>query len=100
MGASAPTPSSSSTKWRPRAKHPFEDQGEQLFRKLAARFAAVNDDFARNEAPAPGNAPADFFAEHGVLEFLTDRKKLDEQLDKAKARFDELKESVGFKTAA
>ena len=34
------------------------------------------------------------------LESLTDRKKLDEQLDKAKARFDELKESVGFKTAA
>ncbi len=34
------------------------------------------------------------------LDSLTDRKKLDEQLDKAKARFEELKESVGFKTAA
>lgn len=34
------------------------------------------------------------------LDSLTDRKKLDKQLDKAKARFEELKESVGFKTAA
>lgn len=34
------------------------------------------------------------------LESLTDRKKLDKQLDKAKARFEELKESVGFKAAA
>ena len=34
------------------------------------------------------------------LDSLTDRKKLDEQLEKAKARFEELKESVGFKTAA
>ena len=34
------------------------------------------------------------------LESLTDRKKLDKQLDKAKARFDELKETVGFKNAA
>jgi hypothetical protein len=34
------------------------------------------------------------------LESLTDRKKLDKQLKKAKARFAELKETVGFKTAA
>ena len=34
------------------------------------------------------------------LESLTDRKKLDKQLDKAKARFEELKGSVSFKTAA
>lgn len=34
------------------------------------------------------------------LESLTDRKKLDKQLDKAKARFEELKETVGFKSAA
>ena len=34
------------------------------------------------------------------LESLTDRKKLEKQLDKAKARFEELKETVGFKTAA
>ena len=34
------------------------------------------------------------------LESLTDRVKLEAQLDKAKARFDELMESVGFKTAA
>jgi hypothetical protein len=34
------------------------------------------------------------------LDSLTDRKKLDEQLDKAKARFEELKETVGFKAAA
>ena len=34
------------------------------------------------------------------LDGLTDRKKLEEQLDKAKARFDELKETVGFKSAA
>lgn len=34
------------------------------------------------------------------LDSLTDRKKLDEQLEKAKARFEELKESVGFKAAA
>ena len=34
------------------------------------------------------------------LESLTDRKKLDKQLKKVKARFAELKESVGFKTAA
>ena len=34
------------------------------------------------------------------LNSLTDRKKLEKQLDKAKARFEELKETVGFKTAA
>jgi hypothetical protein len=34
------------------------------------------------------------------LESLTDRKKLEKQLDKAKARFEELRETVGFKTAA
>ena len=34
------------------------------------------------------------------LNSLTDRKKLEQQLDKAKARFEELKETVGFKTAA
>ena len=34
------------------------------------------------------------------LDTLTDRKKLEAQLDKAKARFEELRESVGFKSAA
>ena len=34
------------------------------------------------------------------LDSLTDRKKLEKQLDKAKARFEELKETVGFKSAA
>jgi hypothetical protein len=34
------------------------------------------------------------------LDSLTDRKKLDKQLEKAKARFEELKGNVGFKTAA
>ena len=34
------------------------------------------------------------------LESLTDRKKLDKQLKKVKTRFAELKETVGFKTAA
>jgi hypothetical protein len=34
------------------------------------------------------------------LESLTDRKKLEAQLDKAKARFSELKNSISFKTAA
>jgi hypothetical protein len=34
------------------------------------------------------------------LNSLTDRKKLEKRLDKAKARFEELKETVGFKTAA
>ena len=34
------------------------------------------------------------------LESLTDRKKLDAQLDKAKARFEELKDTVSFKKAA
>ena len=34
------------------------------------------------------------------LDSLTDRKKLEKQLDKAKARFDELKNSVSFKSAA
>ncbi|RLA55966.1 MAG: hypothetical protein DRQ98_03595 [Gammaproteobacteria bacterium] len=34
------------------------------------------------------------------LNSLTDRKKLEKQLDKAKARFEELKETVGFKAAA
>ena len=34
------------------------------------------------------------------LESLTDRKKLEKQVDKAKARLEELKETVGFKTAA
>ena len=34
------------------------------------------------------------------LDSLTDRAKLEAQLDKAKARFEELKASVNFKTAA
>ena len=34
------------------------------------------------------------------LDSLTDRKKLEKQLDKAKARFEELKDSVSFKSAA
>ena len=34
------------------------------------------------------------------LDSLTDRKKLDKRLDKAKARFEDLKESVGIKSAA
>ena len=34
------------------------------------------------------------------LESLTDRKKLEEQLKKAKSRFAELKETVGLKSAA
>ena len=34
------------------------------------------------------------------LDSLTDRKKLDKQLKKAKARFAELKDSVRLKTAA
>ncbi|MFT6955390.1 MAG: hypothetical protein ACJAYC_000385 [Halieaceae bacterium] len=34
------------------------------------------------------------------LDSLTDRAKLEAQLDKAKARFEELKASVSFKTAA
>jgi polyhydroxyalkanoate synthesis regulator phasin len=34
------------------------------------------------------------------LDGLTDRAKLDEQLDKARARFDELKDSLSFKSAA
>jgi hypothetical protein len=34
------------------------------------------------------------------LDSLTDRKKLEARLDKAKARFEELKETVGFKSAA
>jgi hypothetical protein len=34
------------------------------------------------------------------LDNLTDRKKLEQQLKKAKARFAELKKSVGFKAAA
>ena len=34
------------------------------------------------------------------LDNLTDRKKLEQQLNKARARFGELKESVGLKSAA
>tara|TARA_R110000823_G_scaffold119998_6_gene244310 strand:+ start:5796 stop:6281 length:486 start_codon:yes stop_codon:yes gene_type:complete len=34
------------------------------------------------------------------LESLTDRKKLEAQLEKVRVRFDELKNSVGFRTAA
>jgi hypothetical protein len=34
------------------------------------------------------------------LDSLTDRRKLEQQMKKAKARFEELKESVRFKTAA
>ena len=34
------------------------------------------------------------------LDSLTDRKKLEARLDKAKARFEELREPVGFKSAA
>ena len=34
------------------------------------------------------------------LDSLTDRRKLEKQLDKVKARLDELKETVSFKSAA
>ncbi len=34
------------------------------------------------------------------LDSLTDRRKLEQRLDKARERFEELKKSVGFKTAA
>ena len=34
------------------------------------------------------------------LDELTDRKKLEEQMDKVRARFEELKETVGLKSAA
>ena len=34
------------------------------------------------------------------LDSLTDRKKLEKQLDKARARFKELRETIGFKSAA
>lgn len=67
-------------------------EADKLYKELVKRGQKVEKDAK--------SAMDDFELPKLELEGLADRKKLEAQLDKAKARFEELKESVGFKTAA
>ena len=67
-------------------------KADKLYKELVKRGKKVEKD-------AKG-AMDDIELPKFELESLTDRKKLDKQLDKAKARFEDLKETVGFKSAA
>ncbi len=67
-------------------------KADKLYKELVKRGQKVEKD-------AKG-ALKDIDLPKFELDSLTDRKKLDKQLDKVKARFEELKETVGFKTAA
>ena len=67
-------------------------KADKLYKELVKRGKKVEKDAKK--------AVDDIDLPKLELDGLTDRKKLEEQLDKAKARFDELKETVGFKTAA
>lgn len=67
-------------------------KANQLYRELVKRGEKV-------EADAK-DALEDLELPKIELESLTDRKKLEAQLQKVKARFEELKETVGLKSAA
>ena len=66
-------------------------KADKLYKELVKRGAKVE-----KEAK---NVIKDIDLPKLELETLTDRKKLDAQLKKAKARFEELKDSVSFKAA-
>jgi hypothetical protein len=65
---------------------------DKLYQELVKRGEKVEKDAK--------NAIEDLELPKLELDGLTDRKKLDEQLDKARARFQELKDTIGFKSAA
>ena len=67
-------------------------QANKLYRELVKRGEKV-------EADAK-DALEDLELPKIELDSLTDRKKLEEQLEKVRARFEELKETVGLKSAA
>ena len=83
-----------------------QDQFSDLQDQLEARRKKANKTYAdlvkRGEKveKATKSRIDDIEMPEFKLESLTDRKKLEAQLDKAKARFDELKSSISFKTAA
>jgi len=83
-----------------------QDQFSDLQDQLAARRLKANKTYAdlvkRGEKveKATKSRIDDIELPEFKLESLTDRKKLEAQLDKAKARFSELKDSFSFKTAA
>jgi lipid II:glycine glycyltransferase (peptidoglycan interpeptide bridge formation enzyme) len=65
-------------------------KAETLYQELVRRGRKVEKDAreALQEIELPGL----------TLDSLTDRKRLDDQLDKARARFEELKENMGLKS--
>ena len=67
-------------------------KADKLYKELVKRGKKVEKDARK--------AVDDMELPKIELDSLTDRKKLEARLDKAKARFEELKESVGFKSAA
>ncbi len=83
-----------------------QDQFSDLQDQLEARRKKANKTYAdlvkRGEKveKATKSRIDDIELPEFKLERLTDRKKLEAQLDKAKARFNELKGSISFKTAA
>ncbi|MEM9254876.1 MAG: hypothetical protein AAGA91_05470 [Pseudomonadota bacterium] len=66
-------------------------QANKLYKELVKRGTKVEKD---------AKDALDDFELPFELDGLTDRKKLEAQLDKARARFEELKANVGLKTAA
>ena len=67
-------------------------KADKLYKELVKRGKKVEKDARK--------AVDDIELPKLELESLTDRKKLEARLEKAKARFEELKDSVNFKTAA
>jgi hypothetical protein len=83
-----------------------QDQFSDLQDQLEARRKKANKTYAalvkRGEKveKATKSRIDDIELPEFKLESLTDRKKLDAQLEKVKTRFTELKDSISFKTAA
>ncbi|MBE9538672.1 MAG: hypothetical protein IMF06_06280 [Proteobacteria bacterium] len=83
-----------------------QDQFSDLQDQLEARRKKANKTYAdlvkRGEKveKATKSRIDDIEMPEFKLESLTDRKKLEAQLDKAKARFTDLKDTLSFKTAA
>jgi len=77
----------------------MQDQLEERRKKAEKTYKELVKRGKKVEKDAKG-AMDDIELPKFELESLTDRKKLDKQLDKAKARFEDLKETVGFKSAA
>ncbi|MFT7048841.1 MAG: hypothetical protein ACJAZE_001232 [Halioglobus sp.] len=84
------------------AQDQFNDLQNQLEARRKKANKAYSDLVKRGEKveKATKSRIDDIELPEFKLESLTDRKKLEAQLKKAKARFSDLKESVSFKTAA